>query len=349
MQTAPPAAVRTALHDLETALATTRGVESASFAVGVPVEGGDQALFWVDGRPQPQSQDQMSWTVSSIVGPSYFTTMKIPLQRGRVFSERDNEGTPTVVVIDDVFARMHFPDEDPVGKRIHVGTFDFEAVEIVGVVGHVKMFGIDQDATTNVRAQLYISFRQLPDPVVAGVAAGLVVLARTQGDHASAIASVRSTVERAGGENVMFRIRTAGEIIAGYQATRRFAMYVLATFAVIALVLCCIGIYGVVSYSVTRRTTELGIRMALGATAATIMRLVLREGLRLTLVGVLVGLVAACFVTRFMSGMLFGVPAIDPMTFASVAGAVTLVGLIALVFPARRATRMDVLQALRTE
>jgi ABC-type antimicrobial peptide transport system permease subunit len=147
----------------------------------------------------------------------------------------------------------------------------------------------------------------------------------------------------------MFRIRTANEIITSYQATRRFAMYVLAVFAALALVLCCIGIYGVVSYVVARRTTEIGIRMALGATAANIMRLVLREGLRLTLAGVAIGILAACAVTRFMTGMLFGVAPIDPPTFVAVATAVTVVALVALVIPARRAMRLDVVQALRTE
>ena len=147
----------------------------------------------------------------------------------------------------------------------------------------------------------------------------------------------------------MFRIRTADEIITSYQATRRFAMYVLAAFAGLALLLCCVGIYGVVSYIVARRTTEIGIRMALGATAANIMQLVLRQGLKLTLVGVVIGLLTACAVTRFMTGILFGVPPIDPITFAGVAAAVTVVALVALVLPARRAMRMDVMQALRTE
>jgi predicted permease len=350
MQNAQPDLVRSALHELQAVLAETPGVESTSFALGsVPVEGGDQSLFWIDGRPKPETQDQMSWTVTSIVGPEYLTTMKIPLQRGRFFSARDDDRAPNVVVIDDACAQLHFPGEDPVGKRVRLADYDFEPAEIIGVVGHVKMFGLDQDATTTVRAQLYIPFRQLPDSVMPRASAGVVVLARTRGDRAAAVAAIRMAIERHAAENVMFRIRSGGEIIAGYQATRRFAMYVLGAFAALALVLCCVGIYGVVSYIVARRTTEIGIRMALGATAANIMRLVLREGLKLTLAGIVIGLVAAAVVTRFMTGMLFGVPPIDPITFGCVAAVVALIALVALVLPARRAMRLDVMQALRTE
>jgi hypothetical protein len=291
----------------------------------------------------------MSWTVTSVVGPRYLATMGIPLERGRFFSERDDERSPNVVVIDDVFARMHFPDEDPVGKRIHLADYDFEPVEIIGVVGHVKMWGLDQDETTSVRAQLYIPFLQLGDPLITRASAGVVVLARTRADHGGAIGALRTTIEHHGAENVMFRIKSASAIITGYQATRRFAMYVLAAFASLALLLCCVGTYGVIAYLVAQRTTEIGIRMALGATAANIMRLIVRDGLKLTLAGVLLGLVVAGAVTRYMSSMLFGVRPIDPVTFAGVAVAVTLVALVALVLPARRATRLDVMQALRTE
>ncbi|HTL32708.1 MAG TPA: ABC transporter permease [Kofleriaceae bacterium] len=350
LQAAPPDAARAKLDELHATLAATPGIEAVSFAFGsVPIEGGDQSNFWVDGHPRPASSMEMPWTVTSIVDEHYLDAMKIALVRGRFFTAHDDAHAPNVIVIDDVFARLHFPGQDAVGKRIHLADYDFEPAEIVGVVHHVKMWGLDQDDTTTVRAQVYIPFRQLGDSMVMRTVAGVIVLARARGSAASTLPALRSTLERLDADNVMFRIRSADEIIASYQATRRFAMYVLAAFAVLALVLCCVGIYGVVSYTVARKTTELGVRMALGATTGIIMRLVLREGLRLALTGVLLGLVAAGLVTRFMTSLLFGVPALDPATFAGVAATVIVVALTALLLPARRATRLNVIDALRTE
>jgi predicted permease len=348
LQAAPPAAVRAHLSKLESAIATSSGVESASFSFGpLPIEGGDQALFWIDGRPKPQTRDEMSWTVTSMVGPDFLTTMRVPLLRGRFFTARDDEHAPGVVVIDEAFAQRHFPGEDPIGKRLHVEFMSFESLEIVGVVGHVKMAGLDQDDTATVRPEIYLSLRQFEDDMMTRVATGLVVQARLS--QPSGLAAIRKTVAQHGADNVMFRVRTVDEIIASYQATRRFAMFVLVAFGVLALVLCCVGIYGVISYAVARRTTELGIRMALGATASTIVRLILRDGLKLVLAGVVIGLGVALLVTRFMIGILYGVAPIDALTFAVVALVVTLVGLFALLVPARRATKLDVTTALRAE
>jgi predicted permease len=348
LQSAPPATIRAQLTQLETAIGSTPGVESASFSFGpLPIEGGDQSLFWVDGRPKPATQDQMSWTVTSMVGPDFVKTMRVPLLRGRFFTARDDEHAPGIVVIDEAFAQLHFPDEDPVGKRIHLAFMDFETLEIVGVVGHVKMGGLDQDDTATVRPEIYLSLRQFEDGMMARVATGVVVQARLS--DPSGLAAIRKTVARHGADNVMFRVRTVDEIIASYQATRRFAMCVLVAFGALALVLCCVGVYGVISYAVARRTTELGIRMALGATASTIVRLILRDGLKLVLAGVVIGLGGACLVTRFMTGILYGVAPVDLLTFAAVAIGVTLVGLLALLVPARRATKLDVTTALRAE
>jgi predicted permease len=346
LQAASPANVRAQLVQLESALATTPGVESASFSFGDVFEGADQNSFWVDGRPKPATNDQMSLAVQSIVGPDFLKTMGIPLQRGRFFTARDDEHAPIVAVIDEAFARLHFPGDDPIGKRLHLSGTNFDNAEIVGVVGHMKLMGLDQDETSTVRAQVYVSFRQIEDGLVMRAATSLNVQAR---GRPSALAAIRRTVAQRGADNVMYQVRTADDIIASYQATRRFAMYVLATFAVLALVLCCIGIYGVISYAVARRTNELGIRIALGATASKITRLVLGDGLKLTLTGVVSGLVAACVLTRFMSGMLYRVSPIDPVTFGAVACVVTLVATLALLVPARRATKLDVTAALRAE
>jgi predicted permease len=344
---AEPARVRAELRRVEHAIAAAPGVVATSLAWGaVPIEGNDQLQFWKDGQARP---DQLAWGMKSVVGPDYLTAMQIPLVRGRFLTARDDENAPRVAVVDEVFARMHFPGEDAVGKRIRVDDYDFEPVEIVGVVGHVKQWGLDQDETTSVRAQIYEPFMQLPDPLVPRTASGVVVLVRAQGDLAGAVASIRAVVQGLGAENVVFRVRTIDEIIAGFQATRRFAMYVLAAFAVLALVLSVVGIYGVVSYVVAQRTTEIGIRMALGARAADIMTMVLRQGAKLALAGVALGLAAAVALAPLMGSIIYGVPATDPVTFVAVACGVCIVAIAATVLPARRAMRMDPMQALRTD
>jgi predicted permease len=349
LTSAEPARVRAELRRIEQAIAAVPGVVATSLASGaVPIENNDQLQFWRDGRPRPPS-DQLAWGMKSVVGPDYLTTMQIPLVRGRFLSARDDENAPRVAVIDEVFARMHFAGEDPVGKRIRVDDYDFEPVEIVGVVGHVKQWGLDQDETTTVRSQIYEPIMQLPDPAVPNMANGVVVLVRAQGDLGGVAASIRAVVQGLGAENVVFRVRTLDEIIAAFQATRRFAMWVLAAFAVLALVLSGIGIYGVVSYVVAQRTTEIGIRMALGARAADIMTLVLRQGAKLALAGVGLGVAVAFALCPLMGDFIYGVPAIDPVTFIAVACGVCIVAIAATVLPARRAMRMDPMQALRTD
>ena len=340
---ATPARMRGELLRLETALATAPGAAATSLAAqAVPIEGDDQTLFWRDDRPEPQRQDQMAWAQQSIVGPGYLAAMRIPLLRGRFFTPRDDDRAPRIAVIDDVFARAYFPDGDAVGKRIHLGNYDFAPVEIVGVVRHVVQWGLDRDATTPVRAQLYLPFFQIPDDALPGLP-GLVVIAR------GPVASLRHAVEALSPDNVVFDVRTVDQIIAGYQTTRRFAMYVLAAFALLALVLSCIGIYGVVSYIVAQRTTEIGIRMALGARATDILRLVLRQGAKLVMVGVALGLIGAAAASPYLAKLIFGIPALDPITLAGVAAGITAVALVAILVPARRAMRTDPMQALRSD
>jgi predicted permease len=303
----------------------------------------------IDGQPVPATQDQLPWVVKYVVGPEYLATMRMPLVRGRFFTPRDDDHAPRVVVIDDVFARMYFPGIDPVGKRLRTGDYDMAPAEIVGVVGHVKQWGLDQDETTTVRAQLYEPFLQLQDEELPMVVDGVTALARTRGDAAESIGALRTTVQQLGGDNVMFRARSIDEIIASYQTTRRFAMYVLAAFAALALLLSCVGIYGVVSYVVDQRTTEIGIRMALGARGRDILGLILRQGAKLVLAGVVLGLAGAYAAAPFMAKLIYGVASDDPWTLAGVACAVAIIALAAMLLPARRAMRMEPMQALRTD
>jgi predicted permease len=292
----------------------------------------------------------MPWAMRFVVGPDYLATMRIPLLRGRFFSPRDDERAPGVVVVDEVFARMHFPDTDPIGKRIRTDDDDFATpVEIIGVIGHIKQWGLDRDETTSVRSQLYQPFLQLPDSVVASTPNGVIAVVRTDDDPADLAASLRTTVQQLGPENVMFGIRTVDQIIEAYQGTRRFAMYVLAAFAALALILSCVGIYGVVSYVVDQRTTEIGIRMALGARASDILTMVLRQGAKLVLAGVALGVAIALALSPLMGRLIYGVPTTDPVTLIAVASGVTLVALGAMFLPARRAMRMQPVEALRAD
>jgi predicted permease len=351
MRDAEPERIRAELRRVKDALEAVPGVVATSYSWGgVPVEVDDQTHFRRDDRPEPPSQNDLPWTQRFVVGPDYLATMQIRLVRGRFFTARDNENVPMVMVIDEVFAQTHYPGEDPVGKYLRVGDDDFEnPIEIIGVVSHVKQWGLDRDGTTAVRAQSYQSFLQLGDNAVAEMPNGVVVLARVHGDTGAAVQSLRQVVNGLGAENVMYRVRTVNEIVAGYQATRRFSMYVLTAFAVLALLLSCIGIYGVVSYVVTQRTSEIGIRMALGARPGHIMGMVLRQGAKLALAGVALGLVAAAAVAPSLGDLIYGVPAIDPVTFVLVPCAVTVVALAAMVLPARRAMRVDPLLALRSD
>jgi putative ABC transport system permease protein len=342
--------VRAELRRLAGALATAPGVEAAALAVpGAPLEGDDQIHFVIDGQPMPATQDQLPWVVKFVVGPDYLATMRMPLVRGRFFTARDDDHAPRVVVIDDVFARMYFPGVDPVGRHIRTNDYEMAPAEIVGVVGHVKQWGLDQDETSTVRAQLYEPFLQLVDEELPDMVNGVVAVARTRGDDAASIGGLRTAVQQLGAENVMFRARTTDDIIAGYQTTRRFAMYLLAAFAALALLLSCVGIYGVVSYVVDQRTTEIGIRMALGARGRDILALVLRQGAKLVLAGVALGLAGAYAASPFMAKLIYGVSSDDPLTLAGVACGVAIIALAAMLLPARRAMRMQPMQALRTD
>jgi predicted permease len=284
-----------------------------------------------------------------IVDPDYLAAMHVPLLRGRFFTEHDDERAPRVAVVDEVFARTHFPGGDAVGQHIRTEDYEFELVEIIGVVGHIKQWGLDQDETTAVRAQIYEPFLQLPDELIAQAPDGVVVVVRTHDDPAAVAAALRTTVQSVGTGNVMYRVRTADEIIAGYQTTRRFAMYVLTAFAALALLLSCIGIYGMVSYVVDQRTNEIGIRIALGARSSHILAMVLGQGAKLVVCGVVLGLAGAIATSPLMGKLVYGVPTTDPLTLVAVACGVCVIALAAILLPARRATRMQPMQALRTD
>jgi predicted permease len=337
------------LREFDNKLEGLPGVQAASLSWGAfPLTGDDERLFWIDGQSKPASQNDMNWTLEYIVEPDYLKTMGIMLQRGRFLSQRDNERAPLVVVVDDVFARQYFPRQDPIGKRIAFNDYSSPA-EIVGVVGHVKQWGLDSDDTQPLRAQVYLSLMQLPDKIMVLVPGGMGAAVRSKDASPGVFDSIRRTSKQMSDQQVIYSAQTMDEVIAGSLAARRFSMIIFGAFAVLALVLASIGIFGVTSYLVGQRTREIAIRMALGAERPHILRLVLGPGGRLALAGVGVGLAAAFGLTRLMASLLYGVAPTDPMTFGAVALLLILVALAACYIPARRASKVDPLVALRWE
>jgi ABC-type antimicrobial peptide transport system permease subunit len=226
--------------------------------------------------------------------------------------------------------------------------FDVQA-EIVGVVGHIRQWGPGGDAKAAIQAQFFYPFMQIPDNLMALAAGGAAVVVRTEGDPASIMKLVRRSVQELDSREVIYGVQTMDQVLAGALAPRRLSMILLGVFAGLALVLACVGIYGVVSYLVGQRTHEIGVRIALGAQRSDVMRLVLGEGAKMALVGVVAGLAAAFGLTRLMANQLFGVTAHDPLTYAAVAVLLMLVALFACYVPARRAVRLDPVAALRCE
>jgi len=347
MRGATADASRSYLRDLSNRLNEMPGVSAASLAGGTPMVSQSDRYFWIDGQPKPANANEMHMAVFYVVEPGYLPTMEIKLKKGRFFTDQDDERATAVMVVDEMLAQQRFPNEDPIGKRLHLDD-ERGPYEIVGVVEHVKQWGLERDQN-ELQAQMYIPFRGAADGDIEGIA-GTSVLVRADSEIGpSFFTSIRDVVQGQNKQNVISDAKTMNEVIVESLAQRRFAMIVLASFAAAALLLASLGIYGVISYMVGQRTQELGIRVALGATRRDIMTLVLGHGLKMTLGGVALGLVAAFGLTRLIRTMLYGVGATDPATFAIIAVLLTIVAVVACYLPARRATRVDPLSALRAE
>jgi predicted permease len=346
-----PAAIRASFRAADAAVSSTPGVQSVALSWGAfPMSGDDEWLFWPDGQPKPTTTNEMSWVIDYVVDPDYLQIMQTPLRSGRFFTVRDDEHAPPVVVIDDVFARQYFSDENPVGRRLflEIGQGNIQA-EVIGVVAHVNQWGLDTDATGPLRAQLYFPFMQLPDPVMALAPIGLRMVARTRGPGAGLFDSIRHSLQQVNSEQVVYGAQTMPEVISDSTAAQRFSAILLGAFAAVALLLSAVGIYGVISYLIGQRTHEIGIRMALGARQSKVLLQVLREGLKLSVIGAAIGLAAAFGLTRLMTSLLYGVSPTDPLTFAAVAVLLVAVALAACYVPARRAAAVDPMIALRHE
>jgi predicted permease len=341
-------AIRGAFREFDEKVAAAPGVQAVSQTWGaIPLSGDDEQLFWLEGQPKPANENDMNWAIDYIVEPDYLKVMGIPLLHGRFFTPQDNEHSPFVVVVDDVFAQKYFPGQNPIGKRIYVNRFP-QVAEIVGVVGHVKQWGLATDDQQSLRSDLYIPCMQMPDEFVAMTPSGSAVVVRAT-NTSGILDSVRHISAQMSNQQVVFGAQTMDSLLSDSVASQRFAMILLAIFAMLALCLAAVGIYGVISYLVGQRGHEIGIRIALGAQPRDILRLILGHGGRLAGLGIGLGLLSALGLTRLMSSLLYGVGATDPLTFAGVAAVLTLVALTACYVPARRATKVDPSAALRYE
>jgi predicted permease len=344
-----PAETRARLRQFDAALRAVPGVQAVSVTLGSRPMIHDSSLpFWVVGRPKPATDNEMPQSLFYLAESGFQQAMGLTLLRGRWISEQDNENTPTVIDVDDAFARAYFPHQNPVGQHVHLVQFDTEA-EIVGVVAHVRQWGPGGDPRAAIEAQCFYPYMQTPAKLMPLLADVTAVVLRTEGDPAAVIAPVRRAVEQLNPDYVVYAVSTMNGVVADTLAPRRTSMILLAVFAALALVLACIGLYGVIAYLVGQRTHEIGIRMALGAQRRQVMLLILGQGLRMAIAGVALGILLAFSLTRLMSSQLFGVSDYDPLTFATVSMMLIAVALIACWLPARRAMRVDPIVALRSQ
>jgi putative ABC transport system permease protein len=316
------------------------GVSAAALTLSLPIDGSNwNSVFIVADKPVPP-RAQLPSSAFTPVSANYFTATGIRLLKGRVFTEGDTAGKTTVAVINETLARQLWPGEDPLGKRLKQGWPEDQTPwrEVVGVVADVKLNGVDRDSPL----QAYLPLAQESTNFL-----GLVV--RTSGNPLNLATTVEQTLHTLDQDLPVFEVRSIDQLMSSAISQQRLVLVLLLGFASLALLLAGVGIYGVIAYSVSQRTHEIGIRIALGAQTSNVLRMVIEQGMKLALAGVAIGLAAALALTRLMKSLLFGVSATDPLTFAGVALLLVAVALLACWIPARRATKVDPMVALRYE
>jgi predicted permease len=327
------------------------GVQAADFTGLVPLTGQSGTMpFWINSQ-KPASLQGAPRVVMFLTGPDYLRTMGIPLLQGRFFTPQDTTQSPCVIVIDSVLAHNYFPHSDPLGQTLSAGFSPVGPCRIVGVVGHVKQWGL-VDSNSNIQNQAYFPLYQDPDQWVLTNYPDTAIVLRTPLEAATLMSSIKAVVYGAGTDQPVFDVKSMEQIVADSMSAQRFPMILLAAFAVLALLLASVGIYGVISYSVTQRTNEIGIRVALGAKKRNILQLVVGQGLRMVLAGLAIGCVATLILTRLLSSfshLLYGVSTDDPLTFVTISLALTMVAALACYLPARRASQINPMVALRYE
>lgn len=347
--TTSPGSIRTAYRQLLERLCNIPGVASADLTNMVPLSGGDNSgPFWI-GSTQTTSLTDAPHALYFWTGPDYLRTMGIPLLRGRFFTPDDRLASEKVVVIDQVLAQTFFPGQNPVGKTLTVAHWG--TARIIGVAGHVRYWGLDDRGKYNPR-QIYIPAYQLPDYMVNDFFHNLTILVRSPLPAGDLMPAIRNVVYQSSPDQPIYGIKTIEDLERDSMASRRLPILLLGGFAALALLLATVGIYGVVSYSTTRRIREIGIRMALGADRGHIFRLILGQGVTMALLGVITGIAASLLLGRLLpsfSNLLYDVGEFDPLTLAVVSAGLIFIALLASYLPARRAMRTNPMLSLRCE
>jgi putative ABC transport system permease protein len=316
---------------------TLPGVKAAAIVNNAPLSGRRGAeVYKIEGRPEPKSMADAIVADYHVVSPGYFQMMGIPLLRGRAFTESDGPGAPGVAIINQVFAERYWPGEDPLGRRLLID-FNQRWVTVVGVVGNIKQSGAPYEAAPHVS----VPYKQMPE--------ARTLLVRTTADPLSFVGAARSQIQAIDRDLPIYNIHTMEDLLAESISQRWLNLLLLGAFAGVALALTVVGLYGVISSSVTQRTHEIGVRVALGAQSRDVLRLVIGQGMKLVVLGVSIGLAAAFELTRLLKTLLFGVSATDPLTFAGVSLLLFSVALLACYLPARKAAQVDPLVALRRD
>ena len=343
-----PAKVRLLLKNVLDRIENIPGVEAAASTTDIMMTDDSEAQFYVAERPKPDPKDYAS-SMFYVVSPQYLRAMGIRLLSGRFINDHDDLSAPNVMVIDEVFAHTIFPNQNPIGQHLILPFPGADQPrEIVGIVEHVKHWGLAEDDTATIRSQFYFPIAQVPDQIYSLVT-GMSYAVRTRMQPEAARSAITHELNGLDADMPVYNVQTMNEIIRASLARQRFTTLLFLLFAGAALMLGAIGTYGVLSYAVSQRTREMGVRMALGAGAPEILRLVLTRGARLIAGGIAIGLVAAFALSRLLASMLYHVTATDPATFMAVSAVLIVVAVAACYIPARRATKVDPIIALRYE
>jgi predicted permease len=343
-----PARIRAAWDDVLRRARRVSGVQSVALVDTVPMrQGHNQNGYWTNASVPAENEQPIA--LSTSVTPEYLKVAGLALHQGRFFSDQDRMGSTPVIVIDDVLAQQAFGKRDPIGSHLWIPDMGPGPFQVVGVVGHVRYWGIAGDDQAQVRAEFYYPFAQVPDQFLRRWSELMSIMVRTSGDPLTAVAPLKRELRSATGDQVLYQVRTMEQLAINSIARQRFLMLLFGIFAALALLLACIGIYGVLAYLTSQRVGEIGVRMALGASAREVMGMVMRQSLGMIFVGVGVGLAAALAAGRVMIRLVEGMRPIEPWTYALMILILVIAALIASFVPARRASRVDPVRALRQE